>query len=387
MQQTMSSAERMITTINLTEPDHVPLIFRFHKPNLPVPIQFTNELDRIDKMLSLGVDDWLRIDIRRRMHPDVTTEFWVEQPEGESYPLLHKVYHTPQGDLMQIVRRTEDWVDGENVRLISNHNIPRSTRFLLETEQDLELLPYIFPDFTPDEIDKFRDHARLMRREADQRKVIVTGCLSGGSDVAIHLCGMDNFLIASKERPWFVKEVLRMLHEQEMRTVDLMLEAGVCDMLERTGWSESTSHWSPGAYREFLFDHVKETVDRAHQAGIKHMYQMHSGIAPLIPEMLALGTDLLYGIDPVQGGADLGQLKRELGHRMCLMGGVNSYLTLSRGSREEIWAAVYEAISTLGPGGGFILFPMDAIDWTTPWSNAEIVIEAWRKWREYPLKV
>lgn len=387
MQSAMSSAERMMATITLREPDHVPLVLRFHRPELPQRIRFTDELDRIDKMLSLGVDDWLHIRIRQRLHPEVRTESWVEHPEGERYPLLHKVYRTPRGDLMQIVRRTDDWVDGNDVRLLSNHNIPRSTRFLVETEQDLGLLPYIFADFTADAIDEFRDFARAMRREADRRKVIVVGGSSGGSDIAIHLCGLDNFLIASKERPWFVKEVLHRLHEREMKVLDLILDVGVCDVIERTGWSESSTHWSPTAYREFFFAHVKEGVERAHQAGVKHIYDMHTGIAPMIPALLELGTDMLYGIDPVQGGAELGQLKRELGRRLCLMGGVNSYLTLSRGSRAEIRAAVREAISTLGPGGGFILFPMDAVDWTTPWSNVEILLEAWREWREYPLTV
>jgi hypothetical protein len=63
-------------------------------------------------------------------------------------------------------------------------------------------------------------------------------------------------------------------------------------------------------------------------------------------------------------------------------GGVNSGITLARGSHKEIQQAVQTAVQILAPGGGFILAPVDALFPDTPWSSVEAVIEVWRTVRK-----
>ena len=126
-------------------------------------------------------------------------------------------------------------------------------------------------------------------------------------------------------------------------------------------------------------------VGLTHQAGLPFVYSLHCGIMPMLPMLLELDIDVLGGVDPVQGGADMPRLKQECGHRFAFIGGLNSYITLGRGTAEDIRKAVKEGIQTLGAGGGLILFPMDALDNTTPWSNVEILLEAWREFGKYPI--
>ena len=59
---------------------------------------------------------------------------------------------------------------------------------------------------------------------------------------------------------------------------------------------------------------------------------------------------MLWGVDPVQGGADLAEIKARIGGQVCLWGGMNSFVTLGTGSEEEIRAAVRQAMQTLSPG-------------------------------------
>jgi hypothetical protein len=40
---------------------------------------------------------------------------------------------------------------------------------------------------------------------------------------------------------------------------------------------------------------------------------------------------------------------------------------------------VEEAISTLAPGNGFVLFPVDQIVAGTPWENIEALLGRWRE--------
>jgi len=96
-------------------------------------------------------------------------------------------------------------------------------------------------------------------------------------------------------------------------------------------------------------------------------------------------VDLLYYVDPVQDKADLAEVKVKVGGRMAVAGGINSGVTLARGSLEEIRQAVHAAVHTLGPGGGFILAPVDALFPDTPWSSVETMIKSWQEVRDYPL--
>jgi len=89
--------------------------------------------------------------------------------------------------------------------------------------------------------------------------------------------------------------------------------------------------------------------------------------------------DSLLGVDPVQGKANLAEVKRRMGRRVCLWGGINGALTLGHGTPEEVREATEAAICTLGPGGAFVLYPVDQLVKETPWANVEAMIKRWRE--------
>jgi uroporphyrinogen-III decarboxylase len=384
----LSSRERLLTAVNHVEPDHVPFVMHFHEypqEELPAHLRHRGQVERAERLLAIGLDDTLQLGPPWRMHPKVRTRVWKEQPAGEPYPLLHKVYDTPKGPLTQVVKQTADWPHGDDVEVFSDHNIPRSTRFLVETEEDLERLPYILGAPSDDQIGEFRRGAKRVKQEADRLAVALEGHCGSGADSAVWLCGIENFMIACHERPAFAHEVLRIIQEWEMNRLTLLLEAVVCDIIVRRAWYEAPCFFSPRQYREFLFDNLKREADLAHQAGAKFQYIQTVGPQALIREFLDLGIDILWGVDPVQGGADLARLQRELGASVCLFGGINSYVTLGYQSRDEVRAAVRGAIEVLAPGGGFALLPVCSIGKGIPWQHVEWAIEAWREWGGYPL--
>jgi hypothetical protein len=61
---------------------------------------------------------------------------------------------------------------------------------------------------------------------------------------------------------------------------------------------------------------------------------------------------------------------------------MNSFVTLGRGTEEEIRGAVREAVHVLAPGGGFVLFPVDQITPDIPRRSVEILIDEWRRLRD-----
>jgi uroporphyrinogen-III decarboxylase len=384
----LSSRERLLTTINHAEPDRVPFmfhLFEYEQGDLPPRLRHRNQVERVERLLARGLDDTLRFEPPWRMHPEVRTRVWKERPAGAPYPLLHKVYETPKGPLMQVVKQTEDWPHGDDVEVFSDHNVPRSTRFLVETEEDLERLPFILGAPSDDHVRAFREQVQKLKQAADRLGVAVEGHCGSGADSAMWLCGVENFIVACQERPAFAHRVLRAIQDWEMARLGLLLEAGICDIIVRRAWYEAPAFFSPRMFRQFLLDNVKQEADLVHQAGAKFEYIQTVGPQHLIQEFLASDMDILWGVDPVQGGADLTRLKRECGDRICFVGGINSFVTLGHGSRDEIREAVKQAIAILAPGGGFILLPVDSLMQGIPWPQVEWAIEAWREWGEYPL--
>lgn len=127
------------------------------------------------------------------------------------------------------------------------------------------------------------------------------------------------------------------------------------DLLVHRGWYENADFWPPKLYKRFILPYVKKLADYTHKHGVKFCYIMSMSIMPLLDFFKEAKIDVLYGVDPVQGGADLLRVKKEIGNRMCIWRGVNSAVTLKLWSKEEVRKAVTDAIKILAPGGGFIL--------------------------------
>jgi uroporphyrinogen-III decarboxylase len=106
---------------------------------------------------------------------------------------------------------------------------------------------------------------------------------------------------------------------------------------------------------------------------------MTTGVIALGADLMETGVDLLYYVDPVQDRVDLAAARRLFKGRMALAGGVNSAVTLARGDKAAIAAAVSRAMEVFGrENGGFILSPLDALFPDTPWQSVEAMIQTWR---------
>ena len=387
MKTTLSSRERMLLAIDHKEADHVPLVFNLLDWNPPSHLQFGNRFERVEKFLAFGLDDTIAVSPPSRYHPDVSVRTWREVKSDERYPLLFKEYETPEGTIRQIVQQTEDWPHGDDVELISDFNIPRSKRFPVEEQADLDKLPYLFFPPSAGQLKDFREHVRMARRFAQDHQVIVEGHCGGFGDYAAWLMGITNLLMATVYRPDFVHQLLDILLEWEMRSIEILLDCDAADVIIHRGWYECADFWPPPSYREFIAPRLARKIQLVHQAGIKFGYIMSMGVMPLLDVFRELDFDLLIHVDPIQGKMDLPRLKREIGERICFLGGVNSGITMVQGSKDDIEEAVTYAISTLAPGGGLILEPADCLSSDITWDNVLTLIERWREIGTYPIQV
>ncbi len=390
----MTSRERLLAAMQRQPVDHVPLLLRFWSlggDGDNIPFNWRDEVQRAEATLALGLDDTLLLEpplgyVENYLAEQVpgiqsyTQLIPIEEAaaRGEKYPLLRKVYETPDGPLQTTLRLTEDWPFGRKARLFDDHNIPRMVEPLVKTLDDLPRLRHLLAAPGPGQLAIFRQRAAELRQHARRLGVALDGGWVALGDAAMWLCGMERILYGQMDDPAFIEGVLDTLHEWEMQRIELLLAEDI-DVLVHMAWYETTDFWTPRNYRKFLKPRLQAEIDCAHAAGVKYRYIITKAWKPYRKDFIEMGIDCLTGVDPVQDTIDLAEVKAEIGEQMCLMGGVNSAVMLSHWSEAEIRQAVDQAMQIMAPGGGFILYPVDAIFNVQPWEKVQALIDQWKE--------
>lgn len=388
----MTSRERLQRAIACQPVDHIPCCF----------MSFTAMRQRVGENMfelakaeaALGLDPMLFIPTAPRAqrpdHPDlrglpvrfdprVKVREWREDVPG-TLGRLYKEYHTPAGVLSTGVRLSEDWPYDDHIPFVGDYQVPRATKPLITRPEELEALQYLLTPPREEDVLAFQQEAEYARRFVNEHGFLLAGGWGVGMDMANWLCGMENLMVLTVEQPDFVADLLEMVHQWNLRRMEVVLSAGV-DLYIRRAWYEGCDFVTPRFYRDVVLPRLKREVELAHERGAKFGYICTAGIVPMLDFYLEAGFDVLIGIDPIQDPrADLEQVKNRLGGRIALWGGVSGAVTVERGTAEEVRLAVRHAIKVLGPTG-FILSPVDNITVDAPltWQNIEVFIDEWRR--------
>ena len=392
-QSGMTSRERLLRAMEHKPVDHIPLLLRFwwlggEQDN--IPFNWRDEVARVEATQALGLDDTILLqpplgyveEYVPEQVPGVKSYTELLPPgEGESYPLLKKTYETPDGALHTMIRITEDWPRGDHIHLFDDYNLSRLKEPLVKTYDDIPRLKYLLGEPSAEQMRSFREHAAILRQEARRLGVLLDGGWNALGDTLMWLLGMERVLYGQMDEPDFIDQVLEAIFEWEMRRIDLLLEEGI-DELVHMAWYETADFWTPRNYRRMLKPRLLKIIEKVHARSVKFRYIITKSWKPYRQDFLEMGIDCLTGVDPVQDNLDLKEVKQEIGDKICLMGGVNSAVMLSQWEEEHIRLAVDEAVCTLAPGGGFILYPVDAVFNNQPWEKVQVLIDQWKKGRE-----
>ena len=375
-------------------PDHVPCCFMLFGS---MRKKSKDPLDYVARQLDLGLDAYVELpgrpaDAARetseqhdlyglpvRFGTGVEVSNWTEDPG-----LIHREYVTPSGKLRTTVTRTDDWVQGDRVPLFDDYVIPRAKKRLITGHDDMGALKHLLLPPSADEIRAFREEAKRAKQFASDRGVITAGEWGVLFDAACWLCGMEELVQAAIEDPEFLDEVLEIIYGWNAKRMEVLLDSRP-DLMIRRSWYETVDMLSPANYRKFILPRLQKDAKQCHQAGCKLAIITTSAYTPLLDLYLESGVDVLVGLDPVQDPrADFALTKKRLGGKIGLWGGVNGFVTVERGTGDEVRKAVLDAVKVLAPGGRFILSPVDNVRDDTPlaWANVQTFIDEWLKIRE-----
>jgi len=385
----LTSRERMLAAINCEEADYVPFYPNFIGPWTEK--YWKNQIERKIQMLGMGFDQNFRIGIPPSffpISPEVKVKLWKETPANEKYPILYKVYETPAGDLRQVVVKTEDWPHGDDIPARSGFIIAggRSREYIIKGPENLEQFQYLMDNYTQERIERFRRDAQRQRELAKKYGALVDADGGHGGSLLAALCGLQRVAVWIFKSPGFVKELLEVVHEWDMKRIRLALSEDP-DLVWHSGWYESPEWWTLKGVEKFIVPLLLDEIELVHSAGKKFCYLTEKGIMHTADILKKVGIDILWGIDPIAEGKSPQEMRSRLGSDVCLWGGMSEAVTFQQGTEAEIRKSTKDAIKSFAPGGGLIFSTIGSIFTQEGWERkGPILIKAWRKYGKYPMK-
>jgi hypothetical protein len=396
----MNSRERMLTALEGRLPDHTPCSFMLF---YILYEQCRSDAQFVERQIELGLDAFVHVgQLNHALHlyggldPRVGVRERVE--EGGDGKTFCRRLDTPAGPLTGRIRQRDGWPTEDDFPLLKDWLVGRAEEVLVKPEEDLEKLPYLFGAIRDEDIRALREEAAEADKLARRFGLLQVGGWKGavrpgvqvdpgvmGCDAMAWLSGFESIMILSLTKPDLIEQYARIIHEWNLKQIEVYLEVTRADLIVRRGWYETTEFWTPEAYRRIVAPTLRREAELVHQAGRKYGYIITSAFAPLLDEILEAGVDVLIGLDPKEGkGTDLKLVKRRfLEAGRALWGGVSGPLSVEMASARETERAVLEALEVLGSGGGFILSPVDNVREHTEvvWENTRRFIDVWKAGR------
>lgn len=322
----MSPRERVLAAIARERPDRTPRDFWAEDATLNRLFAYLGHRDEEQLLRSLGID-------MRHLNA-------VEPPPVS---LGHGVFQNMWGERFTY-RRTE-WGP---MREDTHGALAAAARF-----DDLAAFPWPSPDCM--------DYSGIAEACARYEPYAL---LYGFADIwerPALVRGWEGMLLDMVERPdWahylcriftdFYKEDYTRAQEAANGRIDLFL------ILSDLG-TQNGPLISVPMFREFVAPYLREMVDHIHGLGGKAMFHTCGLVYDFIPDIIALGVDVLDPIQPIGERMTPENLKRTFGGDMCFHGGIDTQYLLPFGTPAEVAAEARRYCEILGSGGGYILAP------------------------------
>ena len=251
-----------------------------------------------------------------------------------------------------------------------------------------ELAKFQFPD--PLDPARYEGMAARADELMNRRQVayVLGRNAPGIFEIALWMRGFENFFCDMVENPAFAEALMDIICEIKMKYWARALELVGPNVMMVSEADDLASQdrllCSPAMYRKFIKPrHTKLFVFIKRQARVpvKIFYHSCGAVAPLIPDLIESGIDILNPVQVSAAGMDTKELKRRFGKDITFYGGgVDTQRILPRGTPQEVRDEVRRRIDDLAPGGGFIFNTVHNIQADVPSEN---IMAMWEAVREY----
>jgi uroporphyrinogen-III decarboxylase len=337
--------ERFKEAAYLGEPDEVPVALIVDSPWLPGYVGM-NTLDYF-----LYPDKWLQVnlDLLDRFPGAVWIPgFWLEYGMADlpsAFGARMHFYQDRPPSIEPVTTSVDHWADAP----------------LPDVEED-GLMPFLLR-LTGQMETRLQAQGLGINMVASRGPMVNAGFLMGINDLMIGLVMEPEKITKFLET--ITTTIIRWLHAQLERVKEpegIMLLDDVVGMV-------SLKH-----YEAMVAPHMQRIF--AEFDGLIKIYHNDTPCAHLHGAFAEAGFDVFNFTHKV----DIGEVKREMGHRVALMGNVAPLDLGVRGTPEEVEKAALACLEKAAPGGGMILSFGGGVSPETPAENIDALLRAARSW-------
>jgi uroporphyrinogen-III decarboxylase len=359
----MTPRERMLTALQRGLPDRLPTTIHQWQPyHLKA---YMGGMTDIEAFAAAGLDAAITI---WDANDGKTTPQWQVQSRTtmleENRWVIDYAITTPEGVLTQ---RDE-----------GNDKTTWTVETLVKRPEDMLLVKKYLP--VPRLNQEFVRNRKKELGEAGILRGLVFGEQAGPWQHAACLFGVEKLILATFDDPAWVHEFLQALTDKKLQFIEQSLAGAAFDLIEMGGGAASSTVISPKIFMNFCLPYDRVLHDCLHSVGHKLVYHTCGGMMAILELIVENGCDASESLSPpgVGGDAVPAEIKRRIGDRVCLIGGMDQANILTDGSPDQVRLEVQRLFEALGPGGGYILSASDHF-FDAPVENLRAFAEAGRK--------
>jgi uroporphyrinogen decarboxylase len=137
-------------------------------------------------------------------------------------------------------------------------------------------------------------------------------------------------------------------------------------------------------YERYVLPFERKYIEFVQRNGRPAMYHNCGQVMALVESYKQLGVRMVEPFSPPPlGDADLRKVKAAVGNSYVILSGIDQVNVLQGGSREEVRRVTRDAMEAGKPGGGFILQPVDFLEYGTPTENVEEYVRTALEYASY----
>lgn len=223
------------------------------------------------------------------------------------------------------------------------------------------------------------EEALAINAQAGDEAVALLGGVVGPLTQSWMLTGYENLCLSIYDDPEFLRELAALNNSFALPAVTAMAEAGVDAIIISEDLGDSAREFLRlEHFRQIYLPYIAEIVERVRAHGLPAILHSCGHITGYLDDLVELG---ISGLHPLQrtAGMDLAMVKRKYGHRICIIGNIDSSRTLPYGSEEDVAEEVREALRIAMPGGGYVLASDHSLHDGIPVSNILVMFDVARR--------
>jgi len=247
------------------------------------------------------------------------------------------------------------------------------TKKPVETEADLDLAIRYEPRMPAGWRQQVKDRVARIRAALGESGILGTWTPHGPFNNASLLIDLDTLYSLFRVDYPFYEKLMNFAMERILDYTAAIDEAG--PDVHCVGGNVPGGFLGRANYERYILPFERRYIQFVQRNGTPAMYHNCGQVMALVEPYKQLGVRVVEPFSPPPlGDADLTKVKTVVNGAYAILSGIDQVNVLQNGTAEQVRRATREAILAGKPGGGFILQPVDFLEYGTPEANVEAYI-------------